>query len=194
MAVRRTLDQGLIATSTAAAAFGVHEARYAIVPDAAATQGHGYLVFVPELLAFALALGLGLALRAAVTQGPRRQALRARPLLRWLLCSVALVATFCVQELLEGHRAAALMHDGGVVVLPLAAGFGLALSQLLRGGRRAIDAVARQLRHSASPPRVLPRPARGILLAAAARDARAPRAPVLARVGAGRAPPWPVSA
>jgi hypothetical protein len=187
-AVRRSLDQGLIATSTAAAAFLVHQTRYLLVPDAAASDDHGYLSFAPEVLIFAIALAAGLALRAAVVRGPQRVALRDRPLLRWLLCSVALVAIFGTQELLEGHVASVVGH-GGLAVLPIAAGFGFALAQLLKRGRSVIAALAEKIRGQWLTR--LPRPVR--TFSSTARDAAAPRPPALARIGAGRAPPSMVS-
>ena len=187
-AVRRSLDQGLIATSTAAAAFLVHQTRYLLIPDAAALDDHGYLAFAPEVLIFALALAAGLALRAAVMRSPHRVSVRDRALLRWLLCSAALVAIFGVQELLEGHAASVVGH-GGIAVLPIAGVFGLALAQLLKRGRSVIAAIAERIRGQLLTR--LPRPAR--TFSSTARDAKAPRPPALARIGAGRAPPSMVS-
>src|SRR3954451_13713947 len=79
----------------ALAAFGVHEARYLIVPDVHADAGHAYLTAVPVLLALALALALG---RALAGLGRRSAASRA---LSWLACSAALLAIHVAQELTE---------------------------------------------------------------------------------------------
>lgn len=183
--VRRSLDQGLIATSTAAAAFFVHELRYLLAPEPTALDGHGYLAFAPEALAFAFALSIGLALRGALKQPPARVAPVLRPVVQWTACTVALLAIFGSQELLEGHATGLLSGQGVAAVVPLAALFGAALTAVLRRGRQTIAAFAQALRRRIVAR--LPRPVRRCSCTAA--HTVAPRLPILARRGAGRAPP-----
>ena len=84
----------------ALAAFGVHEARYLIVPDPHADAGHAYLAAVPVVLALALALALG---RTLAGLGRGHATGRA---LSWLACSAALMAIHGGQELAEHLLAA----------------------------------------------------------------------------------------
>jgi hypothetical protein len=187
--VRRSLDQGLIATSTAAAAFLVHQARYLIVPDPTASDGHGYLGFAPEVLTFAFALSAGLALRSAMLRRAEDIRRRRHPLAEWARCCAVLMGVFTAQELLEGHAAALLDLTGTPVLAVLAALFGAALTVVLRRGRRTMVALARTMRGRVTA--ALPRAVRCVFLATTA--ASPPRSPVCGRMGAGRAPPLTVS-
>src|SRR4051794_29280911 len=122
----------------ALAAFGVHEARYLIVPDVHADAGHAYLTAAPVLLALALALALGRALAGLGRAGaPSRT-------LSWLACSAALVAIHASQELAERLLAGGGPVDAGLLlVVPLSLVFGVAVSLLLRRTERLLgDAVA----------------------------------------------------
>jgi hypothetical protein len=157
--VRRPLDHWLIAACTATAAVLVHDLRFLATPA----------------FALVLTLGLGFALRGA----------RLSVVLQWSVCTAALLALFGGQELLDGHGGGLLGAEGVVAALPLAALFGAALTALLRRGRATISAFAWALRHRVLAR--LPRPARGFSRPAA--DAVLPRRPILARRGAGRAPP-----
>lgn len=183
--MRRSLDQGLIATSTAAAAFLVHELRYLLVPEPTAQDGHGYLAFAPEALAFAFALSVGCALRGALRHPPAHVRPALRPVVQWAACTVALLVIFGGQELMEGHAAGLLSGPGIAALVPLAGLFGALLVAVLRRGRQTISALARALRRRTAAR--LPRPARAFPCTAV--DAVAPRLAILTRRGAGRAPP-----
>jgi hypothetical protein len=161
----------------ALAAFGVHEARYLIVPDAHADAGHAYLGAVPVLLALGLALALGHSLSGL---GRRRAPDRA---LSWLACSGALVAIHGSQELAEHVLAGGGPIDAGLLlVVPLSLVFGVAVSLVLHRAERLLGAAA--------APGELPRPrVAGVaaLMTLASRSAAAPAG--IAHNLAGRAPP-----
>jgi hypothetical protein len=118
-------------------AFGVHEVRYLLVPDAHADAGHGYLSAVPILLALVLALALGRTLvgvgrRAATGRGPS-----------WAACSAALLAVHGLQEGLEHVLAGGGPVDAGLLlVVPLSVVGGLIVCVLLRRTERLLGAVA----------------------------------------------------
>jgi hypothetical protein len=159
------------------AAFGVHEVRYLIVPDAHADAGHAYLAAAPALLALGLALALGHSLAGL---GRRRAPGRA---LSWLACSGALVAIHGSQELAEHVLAGGGPIDPGVLlVVPLSLAFGVAVSLVLHRAQRLLDAAA--------APAGLPRPRVAGVAALVSFASRAAATPAgIARNLAGRAPP-----
>jgi hypothetical protein len=118
-------------------AFGVHEARYLLVPDAHADAGHGYRSVLPIMLALGLAFALGRTLvgvgrRAAAGRGPS-----------WAACSAALLAVHGLQEGLERVLAGGGPVDTGLlVVVPLCVAGGLVVCALLRRTERLLGAVA----------------------------------------------------
>ena len=191
------------ATRTAAllalAAYAVHELRYAIAYGDAAhmleEHGHSYMSALVPILGLLLALGLGswvAALARARRDGLGEAETRGLGS-TWLAASGSLIAIFAFQETLEGlfspgHGSglAAVFGSGGWTAVPLALVFGAGIALLLRGARAATRRVANW-----KPMRVwrwtLPRAGYSI---AFAETAPHPRACVLARNGAGRAPPF----
>ena len=166
----------------ALAGFGVHQLRYALVPEAHGEAAHAYLhavapIALAVLVAFALGRSLTGLARGRSTRAP------ASPLVRWLGSSAALLALHAAQEGAEQALAGGGSLDrGALVAIPLC---------LVAGAL-----VALTLRHADE------------LLAAAPAPARAPRtvflvplsvllpaAPVVPRTcaqgahRAGRAPP-----
>jgi hypothetical protein len=184
-----------------AAALAVHQLRYKLAfgagsSDALAAQGHAYLgQLVPWIMLLA-ALSLGatlgrLAQRWASGAGARRGRLGLVGV--WLTVTLALLAIYAGQELLEGmfasgHLAglAAVFGAGGWWAVPAALLVGGVLALALRGVALAEDAIGSarlslrlgRLRASAA----LTRPT--MLLARA-------RVALLAGSAAGRAPPSP---
>ena len=117
-------------------AFGVHEARYLLVPDVHADAGHGYLSAVPVLLALALALALGRTLTTAGRGAPGGRGPS------WAACTVALIAIHGVQEGLEHVLAGGGPLDLGLLlVAPLSAAGGLVVCALLRRTERLLEAA-----------------------------------------------------
>ena len=167
------------------AAFVVHQARYAVVPDHHSDSHHGYLAHAPELLGLGLAAALAVAL-ARLIAGVELSAARRTPLgVRWLGATVLLVCVHSAQELAEGHLIE-LAGRGAWVVLPLSAVAGLGLAVLLEGAHSLLHAGARALR-PLSPlgrPQVAVTPASGPGAAPMLR-----RLSALAAAGAGRGPP-----
>ncbi len=161
----------------AVAAFGVHEARYLLVPDGHAAAGHGYLAAMPVVLALATALAAGHSLvrLGRRTAGGRR--------LSWAAATVALVAIHGGQELLERLLAGGGPLDAGVaLVVPLSAIAGAVVALALGRAERLLA----QATAPARAPRVrLVAPI--VLLARGDREVRVPAG--LARHLAGRAPP-----
>ena len=174
-----------VALAAMLAAFGVHQSRYALIPDHHADSHHSYLAHAPEVLGIALAAAFAVAL-ARMVAGVELASARRTPLgVRWLGATALLVCVHGAQELAEGHLLE-LATRGAWVVLPLAAAGGLGLALLLDGARGALRAGARALRALSSLP--------GPRLAAAAswRPRATPplrRLPALAAAGAGRGPP-----
>ncbi|HEY7075092.1 MAG TPA: hypothetical protein VH418_06975 [Solirubrobacteraceae bacterium] len=178
------------ASTLAACAYAVHSLRYLLAYGSHAQgelqrQGHAYLAAAPVLLTALLALGAGELLRAAARG--ERAASESPPLVRaWASAGAALLAIFCVQELLEGMLAAghpaglqAVAAGGGWLAVPLSGAFGLLAAVLGRGARAVLERGAPLLLALPQPePRRLSRPAprpvarRGAL-----------------RLGRGRAPP-----
>lgn len=122
------------------AALSLHQLRYvaghgAGADEALAAEGHGYLELLAPLVGgFSIALVAGLVVAAALTRSthgvPSTGAFR-HP----LLCALALLATFCLQELAEGALSAghpegldALLTQRGWVTLPLAVLLGALVS------------------------------------------------------------------
>jgi len=190
---RRLADVPLTARGAAllpAGALVVHQARYRLAfgaeaPQALAAQGHGYLsALVPWIaLLAALALGATLGRLARLGRTPRAGAGPCT----WLAATLALVAVYAGQELLEGLLAAGhpgglagVLGDGGWLALPLA----LAVGGLLALGLRAADAAT--LPDAPAAPRP-PAPAAPLSLLLVEPFVR--RARPLARAAAGRAPP-----
>jgi len=178
----------------ASAALALHELRYLLGSSAtdAEAAGHLYLPLVGALAALALAVAfahlLVLAGRARRTgRGAEHDLGFARA---WLLSTIALMATFAGQELLEGALTGAraggleaVLAGGGWLALPLSAVLGGLVALALAGARTVVSAAARRAprlrskRASEGPSPALP-------------HARKPSCPVLASHLAGRAPPF----
>lgn len=181
----------------AVGAFSLHQGRYLLgygdaSGDALAAHGHGYLTLLVPLLALlaaaAAAQFLTALARAGATAAVRGRRRRFGAV--WGAATLALLATYSGQELLEGMLAsghpdgvAALLAGGGWWALPLAVAIGLAVALLLRAADVAIEAAVRR-RHS---PARRARP-----LARSPVSADLPVLGVLARNLAGRAPPLSV--
>jgi len=180
-----------------ACAFAVHQLRYELAygsqaSQALASQGHGYLDSLAPWLALLVALGFGSLLgrlaRSLAGRDDRRPGRSFGEI--WGVAWATLLATFVIQEWLEGVFAAG--HPGGVAgifghggfwAVPLAALAGLLVACLLRVAS-ALVAVARG---SAGPRLVWPRSPG---LHAPASVLPLPRTPLSDR-SAGRAPPEP---
>jgi len=158
-------------------AFGVHEARYLLVPDVHADAGHAYLSAAPVLLALALALALGRTLTAV----GRRTATGRGP--SWAACSGALLAIHGLQEGLERLLAGGGPVDPGLlVVVPLCVAGGLIVCALLRRTERLLEEAAAA---GAVP---CPRIAAPATIVSGA-PVRVPAPSAVARHEAGRSPP-----
>lgn len=183
-----------------AAALAVHQLRYELAfgghaSRALAAQGHAYLSSLTPWIVLLAALGLGaslggLAQRWAAGPADAGAPRRAAGLRVWLAATLALVAIYAGQELLEslfatGHAAglAGVFGDGGWCALPVALLIGGLLTLALRGEAaiaRALDGLRVRVACRA---------------VAAPADARAVIAPFvehaapLAGRAAGRAPP-----
>jgi hypothetical protein len=182
----------------------VHQLRFYLAfgdgtPSRLAREGHGYIsAFEPvALLAAAVALGgvVGRLARAWQQRCPDGSARRPDPertrrtLLRtWLLCTVALLAAYCAQELLEGAFAAGhpagvagVLGGGGWIAIPVAALVGGALCAALKLADTLVALVTRRLA-AHRPKLTAPRRGRGSIGADWKLDPAA-------GVTAGRAPP-----
>src|SRR5512139_3019868 len=130
---RLTLRAGAL---LAAGSLAVHELRFmAGYGGDGAVSGHGYLAWLAPLIALMLAAGFGVWLAHI----GRRDAGRGASL-TWLGASVALLATYAVQETVEGLRAAdhpGLLAHGGWIAAPIALAVGGLVALLLRGARAA---------------------------------------------------------
>lgn len=157
------------------AAFAVHQLRYELAYGAGAAlelqrSGHSYLHSVVPWLVAALALAAGCFLRsvgAAFAGHTSTRSFTASLLTLWLGCTVALVAIFAGQELLEGVFAAGhptglagVVGHGGWWALPVAACVGLVLAALLHGARWIVRVIERRTaparRPGPAPARVWP--------------------------------------
>src|SRR4051794_38762377 len=181
-----------LAALMGAGTFAVHQARYALgyrgeASGALAAQGHAYLIAVGPLLAGALMLVLAELVRR-LARGAAAPAPRFRRL--WAGVSLALVAVYSLQEIVEGAVArhhpsgiAALASHGGWVAVPLAVAFGLAIAAAMRGASAATG-LGRQPRPWRAPPPLtpetvrVPQPRAGFPRAGA-RFAHGPRGPPL---------------
>ncbi len=178
-----------------AAAFAVHQLRYELfygshTSAALAAQGHGYLDSMAPWIAVLVALGFGAFLARIARAAAGRPDLRPRRSFAGLaaLASVALLATYSVQEWLEGIFAAGhpggfggVFGHGGYWAVPLSLLAGLVVAALLRLASAAVEVVAR-LKATRLPI--------GFARAALRPSAFAPvRLSPLARRSAGRAPP-----
>lgn len=187
--MRRSRPPAFAASAAALAAFAVHQARYALMPDPAAESGHSYLLYATPVLASVLAAGLGVALLQLTGRPEEADPRPAAPLrVRWAAASALLVCVYAAQELAEGH-AADVVGRGAWLVPLLATLAGLVLTFALGHAREALHAGARALRRFAAAARVsLPAPLSWRPLAAPAARRLSP----VATFGAGRAPPLPV--
>jgi hypothetical protein len=176
-----------------AAAFAVHQLRYELAYGsgsgaALSAQGHGYLTSLAPWVAVLVALALGSFLVRLARAGGARLDLRPRRAFAelWLVASGCLLATYSVQEWLEGLFAAG--HPGGfagvfghggwwAIVLSIAAG--LLIAALLRVATVVAEIVSRVAPARSAALRLLV----GFVSVSLVR-----RAP-LADASAGRAPP-----
>jgi hypothetical protein len=176
-----------------AAAFAVHQLRYELAYGshsgaALSAQGHGYVDSLAPWVAVLVALAFGTYLTrlaraaAAGAQSPPRRAFGGL----WAVASVSLLATYSLQEWLEGLFAAG--HPGGIAgvfghggwwAIVLSLGFGLVVAALLRLASAVLEIVLRAARARIALPGAVARPASVAL----------PRWAPLAGAFAGRAPP-----
>jgi hypothetical protein len=154
----------------------LHQARYLAghgsgAGEALAHDGHAHMG-----LALLVTLSLGMLLSiisltlAALARPRNATAGTSRPGIGPVGCALAVLAAFCAQELAEGaligdHPAGiqAILGHGGVIVFPLAALLGVAISLLIEGLGVAELRVAgcltsRRLRDLTSPGRTYPEP------------------------------------
>lgn len=178
----------------AVAALAVHELRYLLAPiddGGAPAARHGYLAILAPVLALALAGALGqrLSVLAGARPGPRSSPEPPASATRlWLACAAALLVLYVSQETLEallsGARGGALsvaVGQGGWVAAPLAGAMGALIALVLRAPQAplAMGGAARPRAAAGTPigcPPLIEIPT-------------SPRAGVLARHLAGRAPP-----
>jgi hypothetical protein len=180
-----------LAPLLAAGALALHKLNGLAGADALAGHGHSYLPLAAALVTVLLALTCVRFARELWQASQGRLTAAAAPSLAtlWLLAASALLATFALQEWIEGwitpgHPATlghALAHIGWTTPA-LAAGLGCVIALLVRGSRGAIELLAR--RHRLRP---RPRPRRGSW--APLPSVQLPRLSVLASNRAGRAPP-----
>ncbi len=183
-----------------AAALVVHQLRYALAfgdgaPQALSAQGHAYLTSLAPWLVLLATLSIGASLGGLARRWAARpsgaQTRRHVGLRVWVAATLALVAIYAGQELLEGalasgHAAglAGVFGGGGWWAIPAALLVGGMLALALRGAHVAGDALVA----GRTALRVRLRAAAGLLL----RPLRMPFVAVpapLARAAAGRAPP-----
>jgi hypothetical protein len=178
------------------AALLVHQLRYLLAfgPDsghALAEQGHGYLSSLAPWIALLAAVGVGSLLARFINAWRGKAPEHARStstLMIWLAASLALIALYTGQELLEGFFAtghpgglAGVLGGGGWWAIPAAHAVALALALLMRGADVLTELIAaRRTRSVRRAPRVA---------APATPRALGPRLAPLARAAAGRAPP-----
>lgn len=186
-----------------AAALVVHQLRYELAfgadaPRALATQGHAYLASLTPWLVLLAGLALGASLGALAQRWARGGDARAgAPVSRraaglrvWLLATLALLAVYAGQELIEGALAgghasglAAVVGGGGWWALPAALLVGGLLALALRAGALVSTALAERR------PRLTLRAALRATFALPAAAPSLSRLAPLARAAAGRAPP-----
>jgi hypothetical protein len=180
-----TTSPGRTLRATAAlalAGFGVHQARYALLPPAHGETGHAYLHAVaPVLLALLVALALGRSLTGLA--GGRSRVIDASPVVRWLASSAALVVLHAAQEGTErALSGGGALDPGALVALPLCLAAGALVALTLRH--------ADELLAAAAPAPRAPRTVLVVALSVLLPEAPAvPRPRALGARCAGRAPP-----
>jgi len=181
-----------LAPLLAGGALALHKLNGLAGADALAGHGHSYLPLAAALVTVLLALSSARFARELWQASRGRLIPDAAPSFAtlWLVATSALLATFALQEWIEGwitpgHPATiahAVAHIGWTTPA-LAVGLGCVVALLVRGSRSAIELMAQRagLRGRA------PRPRRGKW--APLPSAALPRLSVLAANRAGRAPP-----
>lgn len=156
-----------------AGALAVHELRFLAGwgSDAGShltSHGHSYLSFATALSALLLIVAFGVFLTGLARGGEPARDRRVGLWSLWLLASVALLAIYTSQELIEGAVApghpdglAGAFGAGGWTALPLAGFFGVLVALLLRCAEEVlVHAAARRRFRWGAAPAVLPtRPA-----------------------------------
>jgi hypothetical protein len=178
------------------AAVLVHQLRYMLeygsgFGRALGEQGHGYMTSLAPWIALVTAIGIGglLGTMATACRGKApSHGNGVTTLSVWLAASIALIAIYTGQELLEGVFAAGhaaglggVFGAGGWTAIPLAHAIAVVLALVLRG----TDALARRIAERRT---VATRRAPRALAPAASRQLTRKLAP-LASAAAGRAPP-----
>ena len=176
-----------------AAALAVHELRYlagwgAGAEHALASHGHSYLDSATPAVLLLLTVSLGAFLARLARGGGPYGGRRLGFWRLWLLASLALLAIYTSQELIEGaltpgHPSGldGVFGTGGWTAVPLAGLFGALVALLLRGAEAVLARVAaRGSLGLAAPVRQQIRPGREVLVRVRGG---------LARHLAGRAPP-----
>jgi hypothetical protein len=170
----------------AAGSLAVHELRFlAGYGGEGAVGGHSYLDWAAPLVALVLAAVCGVWLARV----GRATGAQSRSALTWLGASTVLIATYVVQETIEGLTSPGhpgLLAHGGWIVIPAALAVGALVAAMLRGAQAADDAAAVAARPWS--PLTLAFPA-ATTSAVPAVAPRAPRPRILARRLAGRGPP-----
>jgi hypothetical protein len=178
-----------------ACAFAVHELRYRLAygshaSAALAAQGHGYLDSLAPWIALLAALGFGsfLVRLARSLAGRSEDRPRRSFVVLWAVASLALLATYAVQEWLEGLFAAGhpgglegIVGHGGLWALPLALLAGILVACVLRLASAVVGAVSARLHRRV--------PRTGTAASSRPRSVPALRRAPLAACSAGRAPP-----
>jgi hypothetical protein len=177
----------------AVGAVALHELRYVVGPGAHAHDGvshvHSHLPLLIALAGMVFLAALLDFIAALLSAERERVAAPSRLSRAWPAATFALAGIFAVQESIEGalfggHSAGlhGLFGHGGWSVALFAPLLGAVIAFLLRGSEKAIELVARKRaqQHRRKPARAVPM--RPPLVAA-------PRASLLARHLAGRAPP-----
>jgi uncharacterized membrane protein YidH (DUF202 family) len=178
-----------------AGAFGVHQLRYLLAygdgaQHALQSSGHDYLSVVELMIGLVLAMALGQLLRRIAEARLAGRQLGFPALA--LVCSVALLAIYAGQELLEGLLAAGhgsglagVFGGGGWLAMPLALLGGAGVALLSRTAEAAVAAAAQGVRPAAGQPRLRSAPVGVLVVGKSPTLTTSP----LARHLAGRAPP-----
>jgi len=134
-------------------ALALHQGRYLVgygddAGRALAVHGHSYLTVATTLVVLACVVALG-GFLATIARGDVKR--RAAPAL-WRVAAVAagaLLAIYCMQEVLEGivaaghpSGAAGVWGAGGWSAVPLAAAVGMVIALLLRGAEAVLARLA----------------------------------------------------
>jgi hypothetical protein len=139
----------------AGGAFALHQLRYLLGYGAEshgqlASQGHAYMTLLAPAVAVALMLVAADLCARVIRARAGRSPERARGLLpMWSAVSACLLATYAIQETLEGALApghpgglAGVLGHGGWAAIPLAAAIGLVIALVVRGVERVVELVA----------------------------------------------------